>query len=88
MAAMERSTPACRQVGQADRGVARIGDRNRERRHEPEHNTEEREQNRNDDYLHIGAGDGEGCGAPGDGEGCGPRILYAAAGWDGFITLT
>src|SRR5206468_6173213 len=74
---------------QRDGGVARVRDRDGDRRQDPEQRAEEREQDRDDDYLHAGAGVGAGVGfAPGDGlGGAGSFDLNAAAGSDAFITL-
>src|SRR5216684_9201189 len=87
---LERSENGVERREQRDRRVAGIGDRDREWRHEAEQHPQEREQDRDDNYLHAGApGDGEGSGAPGDGDGvAGCRDQYPAAGSEGFITLT
>src|SRR6266851_7496596 len=61
---LERSEYGVERGEQRDRRVSRVDDGNRERRHQTEHDAEQRKQNRDDDYLHVGTGDGEGSGAP------------------------
>src|SRR6266851_2612962 len=50
---LERSEDGVQRREQRDRGVARVADRNRQRRHQAEQDAYEREQDRYDYYLHY-----------------------------------
>src|SRR5260370_15619491 len=66
---LERSEDGVQRREQRDRRVTRVGDRDRQWRHQAEQHAQQREQDRDDYYLHAGTEEGDGWTAPGDGEG-------------------
>src|SRR6266481_339167 len=57
---LERSEYGVERREQRDRGVTRVGDRDRQWRHQAEQHAQQREQDRDDYYLHAGTEEGDG----------------------------